>query len=121
MHKLFTQTQTYIRAHKKISFTITLVVVAASVYTYQSVTNSGDETRYVTATAAKETIMTTVSGTGQVTTSDQRVVKTKVSGDIISVTVQAGDHVSVGHVLGGEVRSLEEVAHGRAATARRAP
>ncbi len=57
------------------------------------------ETRYVLATVARGSVITTVSGTGQVSTSNQVDVKPKVSGDVTAVMVKAGQTVRAGVAL----------------------
>lgn len=88
-----------ILAHKKMA-TIGALLLAYGAYAgYGALTSTDGETRYVTAIAAKETIMTTVTGTGQVTTLDESSIKPKVSGEITAVLVEAGDEVTAGQAI----------------------
>lgn len=96
---IFTTLKGHILAHKKLA-SIGAILIAYGAYAgYGALTSTDGETRYVTTTAAKETIMTTVTGTGQVTTLDESSVKPKVSGEITAVLVEAGDEVTAGQAI----------------------
>ncbi len=93
--------KTYIKRHKTISFIIAILILGTTYYTYGKITSTTGEVRYVTSTVKKQTIISTVSGSGQVSTTNQVEVKAKVSGDIIWVNVKPGDKVSAGQALAG--------------------
>ena len=57
------------------------------------------EISYTTAIVEKGTLITTVSGTGQIAVSNQADIKPRVSGDIVSVSVKNGDEVKAGTLL----------------------
>ncbi|MFA6520524.1 MAG: HlyD family efflux transporter periplasmic adaptor subunit [Candidatus Paceibacterota bacterium] len=61
---------------------------------------SAQETRYVLANVEKGNIISLVSGAGQVSTSNQVDLKTKVSGDLIYLNAKVGQQVSAGAVIG---------------------
>lgn len=54
---------------------------------------------YTTAAAEKGTIISSLSGSGQVSASNQVEVKSKVSGDIIYLAIQNGQEVQAGTIL----------------------
>ncbi len=56
-------------------------------------------TRYVLAKVQKTTIVTSVSGSGQVSATSQVDVKAKASGEIIQIVAQEGTYVGQGAVL----------------------
>jgi RND family efflux transporter MFP subunit len=89
----------YAKAHKVLGGIVLVVVVYAGYRYYQSATSTTGETRYVVTTVAKETIVSSISGSGQVSTSDQIDLKPKASGDITWVGVKAGDFVSAGQAI----------------------
>ncbi len=91
----------YAISHKIISTIIALAILGTGYYTYGKLTSTTGETRYVTAIAKKQTIISTVSGSGQVSTTNQIEVKAKVSGDINWVNVKPGDKVYAGQALAG--------------------
>ena len=91
----------YAKSHKIISTIIAIAILGTGYYTYGKLTSTSGETRYVTAIAKKQTIISTVSGSGQVSTTNQIEVKAKVSGDITWVNVKPGDKVYAGQALAG--------------------
>jgi RND family efflux transporter MFP subunit len=80
-----------------------VLVVLAAVGGYYGVTNlRGNgvaETRYVLAAVEKGTLITSVSGSGQISAQDQIDVKAKVSGDILAINVKKGQEVKAGDAL----------------------
>lgn len=66
---------------------------------YSSLTSTSGETQYVTATAAKNTIIVAVTGSGQVSAPNQTDVKSKVSGDVVYVGAKNGDTVKTGQLI----------------------
>ncbi|MDD5726607.1 MAG: HlyD family efflux transporter periplasmic adaptor subunit [Patescibacteria group bacterium] len=75
------------------------IVVAGGSFWFLSARNSQAETRYALAQVAKGTIITTVSGSGQVSGDQQLDVKPKVSGTVTKVLVKVGDKVKTGQPL----------------------
>ena len=89
----------YVRTHKKISIVIGIVIVGASYWSYKKLTNTGGETRYVTASVERGTIVSSISGTGQVSASNQIDIKSKAGGDVVYVGVTNGQSVSAGTLV----------------------
>ncbi len=90
---------TKIIQHKIITAIIIIVLIVIGVFGYKSLKNKGGETSYVTATVEKSTIVTSVSGSGQVAALDQVDIKSKVSGDVIYVGAANGTVVKKGALL----------------------
>jgi multidrug efflux pump subunit AcrA (membrane-fusion protein) len=85
---------------RKITFIVVVVLLAVGgYYWYASTKSKQTETRYVLAAVQKGTLVATVSGSGQVSTSNQVDVKSKVSGTITSVLVKKGQRVKAGDIL----------------------
>ncbi len=84
--------------HKIISAIIILLIVAGGYFGYKRLNNKAI-VRYVLAAVEKGTIIVSVSGTGQVSASDQIDIKPKVSGDVINVNVKNGQEVKKGAVI----------------------
>jgi len=61
--------------------------------------NKSSQTRYVITTVEKGTIISSISGSGQVSASDQVDVKSKASSDVIFVNVKNGQDVKAGTLL----------------------
>lgn len=88
----------YVRIHKKISFGVGIVLLVG-VYSVFFTGSSSGETRYIITSVQKGTISTTVTGTGQVSASNQIDLKSKVSGDIVSLPVITGQEVTAGDLI----------------------
>jgi HlyD family secretion protein len=85
---------------RKITFAvIVIILIAAGYYTFGGSRNSAAETRYTMGTVTKGTIITSITGTGQVSVSHQVDIKTKAGGDVVNVTAQKGQAVKNGAVL----------------------
>lgn len=88
-----------IKQRKITSVIIALLLLGGGYYGYRKITIPSAETHYVLAVVQKSTLITSVSGTGQIAVSNQVEVKSKVSGDIIAVPVENGQAVKAGTVL----------------------
>lgn len=90
----------FLKKHKKASvFFVVILVGAGAWFGYQSWKTAPAETRYVTSVVQKGTISSSVTGTGQVSVTDQLDVKAKASGDVVSVPVVNGQAVKTGDLL----------------------
>lgn len=88
----------FIIAHKFWSIVILLAVIISSYYLFFKGTTTV-ETRYVTTSVEKGSIVTSVSGSGQVSSTNQVDLKSKVSGDIVYLGVVSGQKVSIGTLI----------------------
>jgi HlyD family secretion protein len=101
-HKIFhwyLTTKKFARAHKFWSVVIVLVLLGGGWYAYGKITSTSGEARYVLGTVHKGTIISTVSGSGQVSASQQLNLIPQVSGTIVYVGVSAGQVVSAGTLI----------------------
>lgn len=89
----------YILGHKIVTFFIILVLLGGGYYAYGKFGNKKEEKRYLTARVERGAITVSVSGSGQVSTSNQMDVKPKASGDVVVVPVKNGQHVRAGALL----------------------
>ena len=85
--------------HKLISAAILLVVLGGGWWAYGLATTASAETRYVLGVARIGTVVSSVSASGQVSSSNQLDIQAKVSGEIISVNVTPGQKVSTGQLI----------------------
>ncbi len=85
--------------HKKISAIVILCLLAGGYWWYHSSTTASAETRYVLAAAEKGTIISSVSGTGQVSALNQIDMKPEVSGKLVYLNMQKGTEVKAGTLL----------------------
>lgn len=85
--------------HKIWTGIIIIAIIAVGYYFWQKNKSANVPTRYVTSTAEKGTLTVSVSGTGQVSVSNQIDLKPKVAGTIIYVGTQNGQAVKTGALL----------------------
>ena len=98
-NNLWSKIKNYAFKHKIVSVIIILIVLFAGYKVYGYFTNTSGETRYVISAVQTGTILSTVSGTGQVSASNQVEVQAKAGGDIIAVNVVSGQTVGAGQLL----------------------
>lgn len=91
--------KTYISTHKKTSIFLGLVIVLVLYFAIHALTKSKIPTTYVLGAATKGTVVSTVTSTGQISTSSSLDLKPQVSGQLNSIRVKAGDKVVKGQVL----------------------
>lgn len=87
---------------KKKKLVITIIVIGGIVGGYfgiSALTKKPGQTTYVLAQVEKGTLITSISGSGQVSSANQVDIKAKVSGDVLSVQFKKGQEVGVGAVL----------------------
>jgi HlyD family secretion protein len=89
----------YFLKHKFVPAIIILALTGIGYWGYGKINGNSGETRYVLAAVEKGTLITSVSGSGQVSASNQADIKPKVSGDVLSVLVKTGQKVKAGQVL----------------------
>jgi multidrug efflux pump subunit AcrA (membrane-fusion protein) len=88
-----------VRAHKIITAIVVLVLAGGGYYWYSVANTAPTITKYVVEDATDGTIVSSVSGTGQVQAGTTIDVTSKVSEDVTSIPVTVGEHVSAGQVL----------------------
>lgn len=91
--------KTYALAHKWISALATVALVAGVYNTAQVIQGSNKTTTYTLSSATNGTIITTVTGSGQVSADEQVAVTSKVSGALTSLPVTDGESVVAGQLL----------------------
>ncbi|MFH0804113.1 MAG: efflux RND transporter periplasmic adaptor subunit [Candidatus Zambryskibacteria bacterium] len=84
--------------NKKFS-AVMLVIILFSVYSLSKSTSTSTQTRYIIATAEKTTVESFVTGSGQISTSDQVDIQPEVSGTVNYVAVKIGDSVKKGDII----------------------
>lgn len=87
------------KTHRKITAALLFVLLGAGYWVYTSHSSSSTSTKYVLGEVARGTIVASVSASGQVSASNQLDIKPKVSGEILSVNVAAGQHVNAGQII----------------------
>jgi HlyD family secretion protein len=99
MKKKIIDFKSFLFAHKIWSTVAIIAVLFIGYRVFASVTSTAGETRYFTGQAEKTTIISSVTGSGQVSSSDQINIKAKASGDITWIGVKAGDSVRAGQSI----------------------
>ena len=89
----------FLKAHKILTGIILIAIVGGGYFTYHQYTTSHQPLKYVLATVTRGTVVTSVSGSGQISSSNQFDLKPKVSGDVLSVKGQEGQTVKAGDIL----------------------
>jgi len=97
--KIFPKIIPKIVDHKIKTGVIFLLVVVVIYFGYKNLFTTAGVTSYLTTAAAKGTIVVSVSGSGQVSASDQIDVKAKASGNVIYVGAQNGQPAVKGKLL----------------------
>ncbi len=95
----FVVLKTFVVAHKIVTVIVILVVAAAGYKVYTSLTSTSGETQYVTASVARDTVVVSVTGSGQVSASNQVDVKSKVSGTVTVVSAVQGQSLKAGTLI----------------------
>lgn len=85
--------------HKIISSLCIVVLIGIIFFSYRAIAGRTGETRYILAQAENGTISTSVSGTGQVSSSNQIDLKPKASGQIVYLNAKQGQSVKKGVLL----------------------
>ncbi len=88
-----------ISQHKRTAIISLIIIVIGGYFGYKNLTEDGETVRYVTAATEKGTLIVSISGSGQVSVSDQVDIKPKVSGDVVYVGVKNGQEVKTGTFL----------------------
>jgi HlyD family secretion protein len=89
----------FLKKHKIIAGVIILIIIVVGYFLYNSANNNKIETRYVLAVVEKGTIISSVSGTGQISASNQVDLKTKAAGDLLYLNAKVGQKVKAGELL----------------------
>ena len=90
----------WISEHRITALLLAALVVGGGYYGYTKLTTATPSTQYVSATAEKGTLVTSVSGSGQVSVLNQIDIKPETSGRITSILVHNGQYVSEGQTIG---------------------
>ncbi len=81
------------------SFFVIALITAGAYFGFNYFKKSASETNYVLAKVERGTIVSTISGSGQVSSSNQVEIKSKASGDLVAINIKNGQDVRVGAVI----------------------
>jgi HlyD family secretion protein len=83
----------------KLLVTVIVIVLVGGYVVYQKNRSASEPTRYLLASVERGTLVVNVSGSGNVTATNQVDVKAKVSGDVVTVATAEGRTVAAGALL----------------------
>lgn len=89
----------FVRERKIISSLVLIALVAGGYFGWQKIFPAAEIVRYVTAKVTRGALISSISGTGQVSASNQLDIKTKASGNVTFVGAKVGDEVKAGTLL----------------------
>lgn len=95
----FSSVKAWALAHRIGAGVIAAAILGAAWFGYGALAGGAKETTYVLGTVEKGTVVSTISGSGQVTADNEVELSPKASGDIVSVNVRAGQAVAAGQVI----------------------
>ena len=85
--------------HKLIAVIGLLIIIIGGYFGYKKIAGNENLIQYATAAVEKGTLIVSISGSGQVSVSNQIDIKPKVSGDVVYVGVKNGQEVKAGVLL----------------------
>lgn len=89
----------YIAAHKIAAAGVVFTIIGGGIFAYAKASGAKAETRYILAAAEKSTVVKSVSGSGQISASNQIDLKPGASGKLVGVYVAKGQKVKAGQLL----------------------
>ncbi len=85
--------------HKVLASVFMAGIALLGYLAYSAFSGDSDAVRYVVATAKKETIVTSISGSGQVSAQNQIDIKSRVAGEIVALPFPEGSKVHAGDAI----------------------
>ncbi len=89
----------WVKKHKVATVLIAAVVLGVVYTGYKKIAGNNGVVQYAVAEVQKGTVVVSVSGSGQVSASNQLDLKPKVSGDVVFLGVKEGQEVKSGNLL----------------------
>src|SRR3989338_2354468 len=84
---------------KLVAGIVLLLIAGGGYYGYTKYYGTATTTRYVAASVEKGTLVVSISGSGQVSASNQVDIKPKTSGEITALNIKLGQEVGAGAIL----------------------
>lgn len=78
---------------------VLLLIIGVGYWGYGNLFSEDGVVRYATAQAQQDTLIVSVSGSGQVSASSQVDIKPRVSGDIVYLGVKNGQEINAGEII----------------------
>ncbi len=99
MKKNLQKARVWMSAHKIKTVVLVAVALSGGYYAYGKLNPEIAIPRYLVAEAAKTTVISSITGTGQISAANQFDIKPKVSGDVIYLPVLEGQSVKAGELI----------------------
>lgn len=100
MKKIKNSIVNFIRTRKILSFIVLALLLGGGYWVYAKTTSTAGTASYVLSKVSRGDIITTISGTGQVSASSQVDIKSKVTGDLTYLNTSAnGQQIKKGTLL----------------------
>ncbi len=99
MNNFFLKIKAFVVGHKVWSALIVVVIVGGGYYLIQKEKSAQTTTTYTLSTASKGTVITTITGTGQVSAKNEAIVDAQTAGTIDAIDVAVGQNVRAGQTL----------------------
>jgi HlyD family secretion protein len=99
MKTLFLKLKSWVFLHKKTAIFLAIILVGITYGVVRAFNNTTPETRYVLSAVERGNIISSISGTGQVSASNQVDIVSKSSGDLIYLNAKSGQEVKTGALI----------------------
>ncbi len=90
---------TKILKNKTLRVIIIIFILIIGYFVYKNLTKKNYQTFYLLTEVKKDSIIVSVSGSGQISTSDQIEIKPKISGELLSLNIKEGQFVKAGTLI----------------------
>ncbi len=95
----YQKVKTYAKSHIWISSVVVIIIVIAGYFGISAIFSTSGDPSYVTATATLGSVISSVTGTGQVSTSNQLDLSPQASGKVVYIGVTDGQVVRAGTLI----------------------
>ena len=99
MKNYFQKIKTLALEYKKTSIVLGLVIIFIGYQIFSGLTSTSGETSYFLGTVTKGTVVSSITGSGQVASNRALDLKPKATGDVVYVAVAEGQKVSAGDLI----------------------
>jgi len=97
--QIYNKVETFVLSHKWWSGIIAVVIIFVGYQGVSAMLSTSGDPSYVTALAATGSVVSSVTGTGQVSTSNQLTLSPQASGNVVYIGVKDGESVTAGTLI----------------------